>query len=198
MSKIFSVADDFQYSVNIEYDLGNDDKLKNFIPTSAALNFFQEILKSTNKNSTNRARILIGAYGRGKSHIVLTALSLLMKKDLNLFAKLLPKFAENPQLHQLVKNFYAKSEKILPVVINGTATNLNQSFLSALQRTLAKFNLLDVLPETNFQAAVKVLQRWQKNFPKTYSEFERNIGEPVENFIGRFNFFFAEVFYEKN
>lgn len=198
MSKIISVADDFQYSVNIEYDLGNDDKLKNFIPTSAALKFFQEILKSTNKNSTNRARILIGAYGRGKSHIVLTALSLLMKKDLNLFAKLLPKFTENPQFHQLVKNFYAKSEKILPVVINGTATNLNQSFLSALQRTLAKFNLLDILPETNFQAAVKVLQRWQKNFPKTYSEFERNIGEPVENFIGRFNFFFAEVFYEKN
>ena len=189
MSKIISVADDFQFSVNIEYDLNDDKKLKNFIPTTAALNFLQEILKSTNKNSTNRARILIGAYGRGKSHIVLTALSLLLKKDLNLFAKLLPKLEKNPELHQLVKNFYATSEKILPVVINGTATNLNQSFLSALQRTLAKFNLLDILPETNFQAAVKVLQRWQKNFPKTYSEFEKNIGEPVKNFVGRLNFF---------
>lgn len=196
MSKIISVADGFQYSVNIEYDLGNDEKLKNFIPTTAALNFFQEILKSVNKHSTERARILIGAYGRGKSHIVLTVLSLLMKKDLNLFEKLLPKFEENPELHQLVKNFYANSEKILPVIINGTATNLNQSFLSALQRTLAKFNLLDILPETNFQAAVKILQRWQKDFPKTHSEFEKNIGEPAENFIDRLEFFFyMEVFF---
>ena len=194
MSKIISVADDFQFSVNIEYDLNDDKKLKNFIPTTAALNFLQEILKSTNKNSTNRARILIGAYGRGKSHIVLTALSLLLKKDLNLFAKLLPKLEKNPELYQLVKNFYANSEKILPVVINGTATNLNQSFLSALQRTLAKFNLLDILPETNFQAAVKVLQRWQKNFPKTYSEFEKNIGEPVKNFVGKLENFDSEAY----
>ena len=194
MSKIFSVAEGFQYSVNIEYDLGNDEKLKNFIPTTAALNFFQEILKSTNKNSAERARIFIGAYGRGKSHIVLTILSLLMKKDLNLFEKLLPKLAENHELDQLVKNFYATSEKILPVVINGTTTNLNQSFLSALQRTLAKFNLPDILPETNFQAAVKVLQRWQKNFPKTYDAFKKLLDEPVKNFISRLENFDADAY----
>lgn len=194
MSKIISVADDFQFSVNIEYDLGNDEKLKNFVPTNAALNFFQEIFYSLNENSTNRARILIGAYGRGKSHIVLTALSLLMKKDLNLFEKLLPKLEKNPELHQLVKNFYTNSEKILPVIINGTATNLNQSFLSALQRTLTKFNLLDILPETNFQAAVKVLQRWQKDFPKTYAEFKDLIDEPMENFVDRLKNFDAEAY----
>ena len=33
MSKMISVASGFQYSVNIGYDLNNDDKLKNFIPT---------------------------------------------------------------------------------------------------------------------------------------------------------------------
>ena len=44
MSKMISVAEGFQYSVNIEYDLGNDDKLKNFIPTSATLSLLEEIL----------------------------------------------------------------------------------------------------------------------------------------------------------
>lgn len=34
MSKMISVASGFQYSVNIGYDLNNDEKLKNFIPTS--------------------------------------------------------------------------------------------------------------------------------------------------------------------
>ena len=194
MSKMISVAEGFQYSVNIEYDLGNDDKLKNFIPTKSALSLLEEILLSVRPNSTNRARILIGAYGRGKSHIVLTILSLLMKKDLRLFEKLLPKLKATPELYQLVQNFYASPNKILPVIINGTATNLNQSFLSALQRTLAKFDLLDVLPETNFQAAVDVLRRWAKDFPKTYSTFKKLLGEPVKNFIGRLEDFDAAAY----
>lgn len=37
MSEMISVASGFQYSVNIGYDLHNEDKLKNFIPTQSAL-----------------------------------------------------------------------------------------------------------------------------------------------------------------
>ena len=196
MSKMISVAAGFQYSVNIEYDLGNVDKLKNFIPTAAALDLLEEILLSTHPNSTERARILIGAYGRGKSHVVLTILSLLMKTDLALFEKLLPKLNERPRLQRLIENFYATSEKILPVIINGTATNLNQSFLLALQRTLEKFDLQDILPETNFAAAVKVLHRWEKSFPSTFAAFKRRLNEPVKNFVERLENFDVTA-YEK-
>ena len=44
MSKMISVASGFQYSVNIGYDLNNDDKLKNFIPTRSALELMEEVL----------------------------------------------------------------------------------------------------------------------------------------------------------
>ena len=37
---------DFQYSINLEFDLMNDDKVKAFIPTSGSLSFFDEILNS--------------------------------------------------------------------------------------------------------------------------------------------------------
>ena len=84
MSKMISVASGFQYSVNIGYDLNNDDKLKNFIPTKSALALLEDILLSTNSTSTERARVLIGAYGKGKSHIVLTILAMLMKRDLSM------------------------------------------------------------------------------------------------------------------
>ena len=104
MSTMISVASGFQYSVNIGYDLNNDDKLKNFIPTKSALSLLEEILLSTNVNSTNRARVLIGAYGKGKSHIVLMILSMLMKKDINLISKLLPLLQANPRLNQCVQN----------------------------------------------------------------------------------------------
>ena len=57
MSKMISVASGFQYSVNIGYDLNNDDKLKNFIPTRSALELMEEVLLSTNPASNERARV---------------------------------------------------------------------------------------------------------------------------------------------
>ena len=80
MAKMISVATGFQSSVNIAYDMNDDSKLKNYIPTKSALSLLEDILLSTAQNSTDRARILIGAYGKGKSHIVLMVLSILMKK----------------------------------------------------------------------------------------------------------------------
>ena len=37
MRDMISVASGFQYSVNIGYDLGSDDKLRNFIPTKSLI-----------------------------------------------------------------------------------------------------------------------------------------------------------------
>ena len=189
MNKMVSVASRFQYSVNIGYDLGNEEKLRNFIPTKSALELLEDILRSTSPMSTDRARVLIGAYGKGKSHIVLTILSMLMKKDLCLFEKLLPKIKDNPRLLQLVSNYYESDNKILPVVISGSNTSLTQAFLLSLQRTLASFDLLKLLPETNYHAAVSVILRWEKDFPDTYNSFKSSLDEPVSTFVERLNNF---------
>lgn len=183
MSKIISVASGFQYSVNIAYDLNNDDKLKNFIPTKSALTLLEDILLSTRESSTNRARILIGAYGKGKSHIVLTILSMLMKKDLSLFEKALPKIKDNDRLYQCVKNYYESDNKILPVIISGSNTSLPQAFLLALQRTLAESELLDIMPETNYKAAIAVINRWKTQFPETYAKLQKSIDKPIGKFV---------------
>lgn len=142
---MISVASGFQYSVNIGYDLNNDDKLKNFIPTRSALELMEEVLLSTNPASNERARVLVGAYGKGKSHIVLSILALLMKRDLELFKKAMPRIKENPGLYQCVQNYYESNNKILPVIITGSNTSLTQAFLLALHRTLSKKNLLQLV-----------------------------------------------------
>ena len=187
MSKMISVASGFQYSVNIGYDLHSEDKLKNFIPTKAALSLLEEILLSTNPSSHDRARILIGAYGKGKSHIVLMILSMLMKKDLSLFAQTMPKIKEDEKLYQCVKNYYESEDKILPVVISGSNTSLPQAFLLALQRTLAENEILDVMPETNYKAAVAVIERWKNDFPETYQQLQKAVDEPVDKFVEALN-----------
>ena len=183
MSKMISVASGFQYSVNIGYDLSSDEKLKNFIPTKSALSLLEEILLSTADTSTDRSRVLIGAYGKGKSHIVLTILSMLLKRDISLFEKLMPRIEENPKLKQCVQNYYDSDNKLLPVVITGSNTSLSQAFLLALQRTLSDNDLLDVMPETNYKAAISVIERWEKDFPDTYAALENAIETPVSVLI---------------
>lgn len=185
MRDMISVASGFQYSVNIGYDLGSKDKLRNFIPTKSALNLLEDILLSVNPSSSNRARVLIGSYGKGKSHIVLTILSILMKQDLSLFEKLMPKVKENPRLYQLVQSYYDSDNKILPVVISGSNTSLTQAFLLSLQRTLSEYDLLSAMPDTNYRAAIGVVGRWKRDFPDTFSKLQDSIEEPVENFIER-------------
>lgn len=185
MRDMISVASGFQYSVNIRYDLGSDDKLKYFIPTKSALNLLEDILLSVTPTSSDRARVLIGAYGKGKSHIVLTILSILMKRDLSLFEKMLPKIQLNPRLYQLVQNYYESENKILPVVISGSNTSLTQAFLLSLQRTLSEYDLLSAMPDTNYRAAVSVIRRWEKDFPETFAKFHDGIDISVEMFIDR-------------
>ena len=87
MTNMISVATGFQSSVNIAYDMNDDAKLKNYIPTKSALSLLEDVLLSTSQDSTDRARILIGAYGKGKSHIVLMILSILIKKIQNSLKK---------------------------------------------------------------------------------------------------------------
>lgn len=182
MSKMISVASGFQYSVNIGYDLNNETKIKNFIPTASAMDLLENILLSTQISSTERARVLIGAYGKGKSHIMLTILSLLMKKDLSLFENTLSKLS-GTKLQQLIKNYYASSDKILPVVVTGSNTSLTQAFLLALQRTLVSNDYLDIMPETNYKAAVSIIDRWKNEFPETYRKFCELISKPANTFV---------------
>lgn len=186
MADMISVATGFQSSVNIAYDINDEKKLKNYIPTKAALQLLEDILLSTGKDSSDRARILIGAYGKGKSHIVLMILSILMKKDISLFEKLMPVIEkEKPELYQLVMNYYASNEKILPVVITGSSNSLVQAFLLALQRTLAENELTDIMPETNYQAAINTINRWKVEFPGTYEHFKDLLDGSAEDFLQR-------------
>ncbi len=189
MKQMIQIASGFQYSVNIGYDLGNADKLNNFIPTKSALDLLEDILLSTNPTSTERSRVLIGAYGKGKSHIVLTILSMLLRTELSQFQRLMPKVEQDPRLLQLVHNYYESNNKILPVIVSGSNTSLTQAFILSLQRTLSDYDLLNAMPETNYRAAVNVIERWEMEYPETYKKFQKMIDEPIEVLVDKISSF---------
>lgn len=196
MSDMISVASGFQYSVNIGYDLNHDDKLQNFIPTKSSLNLLEDILQSTDDLSTERARVLVGAYGKGKSHIILTILSILMGKNWDLFVKLKEQVEQNPELFRRVDNYYKSGKKILPVIINGNSTSMQQAFLLALQKALSENDLMGNMPDTNYQAAIRAIKKWEEEFPATYNRLKEEIGQPVEVFIKRLEDYDADAYDE--
>ena len=196
MSEMISVASGFQYSVNIGYDLNHDDKLQNFIPTKSSLELLQDILQSTDESSTERARVLVGAYGKGKSHIVLTILSVLMRKKWDLFEKLKEQVEQNPDLLRLVENYYDSGKKILPVIINGSSTNMQQAFLLALQKALSENDLMGNMPDTNYQAAIKAIEKWESEFPETLKKFRKELGQPIEIFVKKLESYDVEAYSE--
>ncbi len=184
MKKMLTVASGFQYSVNIAYDLGSEEKIRNYIPTPNAMDFLQEILASVQPKSTDRARVLVGAYGRGKSHMVLTSLGLLMQKNLGLFNKLWQQDTQGI-LKNLVEDFYCHNQKLLPVIISGSNTSLTQAFILSLQRTLQDNNLMDIMPETNYHAAADCIGRWKQEYQATYRQLAELLREPVDSFVQR-------------
>jgi hypothetical protein len=178
------VVKGFQTAVNIAYDLNNDDKVRGFIPTQSSLDIIEDVLLSTATNATQRARILIGAYGRGKSHIVLVLLLLLSSKDKALFRTLLEKMKKNnPALYEYVTEYLKSGRKLLPVVVRGSSTSLSSSFLGALQSTLNDEGLSDVMPETHFQAAIKTIESWKESFPKTYKQLVSSLHCSIDDFL---------------
>lgn len=180
-----TIARGFQTSVNIAYDLYNDDKVRSFIPTMSSLDVIEDVLLSTAPGSTQRARLLIGAYGRGKSHIILVLISLLFKKDYTLFTALLEKMkAHNPGLCDYAKEYIKSGKaKLLPVIVSGSSVSLTQLFLSALQQSLKANSLENLMPETNFKASIKTIENWKENYHQTYKQFEKKLGSPVDDFI---------------
>lgn len=176
-------SSDFQTSVNIGYDLNNKEKVGSFIPTSSAISLLETILLSTDNSSTNRAHILVGAYGKGKSHIILSILSLLYHKDLDIASRFLEKANEqNHQLFEYAIEYMNSGKRILPVVISGNSTSLTQAFLRALYATLKEHNLMSIMPQTNYQMALDMIDLWRINYPDVYARLQEKLSMPIKEF----------------
>ena len=192
---MIKIQKDFQHSINIAYDLHDDKKIKNFIATNEAIELFEEIFSSTYDSSNNRAHILIGAYGKGKSHIVLEILNLLFEKDKALFNNFLLKLQiANHGLYEDVINYLDSDKKILPIIISGSSTSLSQSFLVALYQTLKKHDFEDLMPDTNFTAAINTIEKWKNDYPKTYKDFSSHLNIKVTDYIERLRNYDSEIY----
>lgn len=186
LNKIIKTAENFQYAINIAYDFSSNDKIENYIPTNDAIRIIEDILLSTKLNSTDRARLFVGAYGKGKSHLALILIALVYNKDLKLFSNLLTKIKDiNLDLYEYLINYINSDNRLLPVVVEGNKSSLQQSLLSALKNALDRENISDIMPNTFFDISINTIEMWKRDYKKTYKQFGEMLDCKIDNFISR-------------
>ncbi|AKL95589.1 hypothetical protein CACET_c21420 [Clostridium aceticum] len=197
LSDFIHTAPGFQYSINLKYDMENIEKIKNYIATTSAIEIMEDILLSLNSSSSDRARLLVGPYGKGKSHLVLVIMGLLYYKDRDIFASLLSKLKNyNDDLYHLAERVIADQEKVLPVVVSGTSLNLTQSLLLGLKNALKSEELDGIMPDTYFNAAIEMIELWKKDYTDTYEKFNELIHTSSEEFVNQLHKYNQDVYNE--
>ena len=178
--------ENFQYSVNLEYDLNDAQKIAAFIPTGSALEIIEEVLLSANPNSKDRARLLTGAYGKGKSHLTLALLGILAGRDKKLFTRIIEKAKEvNSRIAENIKQFFDSKTKLLPVLLNSQNADLKATLLQGLSKALTREGLDGLMPTTFFDAAVSKIKSWEKDYPETYKAFSEKVTDSAKATVER-------------
>ena len=77
---VMSVNKKFKSSVNLQYDLYNEDKILQYVPTTDlcdVISYYMDSVIDNGKKST----FLAGPYGKGKSYLMLMITYLLSKRE---------------------------------------------------------------------------------------------------------------------
>lgn len=187
MGKIESLKDiiefnsNFKTAINLYLNLNRADKILGYIPTKSSVSLLNEYTNAVLQNK-EQATLLIGPYGKGKSHLLLVLLAILSMERSNentqVIEQLLDKMKEVEEIGETVSISIEKiwkKNRFLPVLISDTTGDLNQSFLYALNNALKREGLENLIPDTYYSIALERLNDWEINYPDTYSIFEKEL-----------------------
>ena len=175
-----SVNENFQYSVNLQFDINNIEKIKEYIPTKDGCELLNQYFASV-LNSKNRATTLVGPYGKGKSHLLLVLITLLNnyneedKKAIDSFLNKIKKVDQ--ATYDLIMQIRSNHIKMMPIIINSNYGDLNQAFLLALSEALEREKLSSIVVNTYFNIALKVILKWEDEYKDVIGEIKKCLTE---------------------
>lgn len=176
LSEYIKVNDGFKNAINLYLNLNKADKILSYIPTKSSVTILNEYLEAVDKN-IEQATILIGPYGKGKSHLLLVLLAVLtMKRSLEngeIIKRLLTAINKvDEHTAKNIEQIWNNKKRMLPVIISSSQTDLNQAFLVALNEALKRDGLEELSPDTYFSRALENISNWKHNFKETYSKYK--------------------------
>lgn len=166
----------FEKSVNLLLDLNDTSKLKLYIPTRSSVKLLTNYLKEIESFSGKRANVLVGPYGKGKSHLLLVLMAILNGNTSQEMVDLIDRIkATDEDVKEVLDHIYG-TYKLLPVIVNTSGGNLAQAFVRSLNQALKREMLSDVVPENYFSEALRTIEEWKSVYPGTYRAFAEKLG----------------------
>lgn len=177
LSQIVKLNGNFKNSINLYLNLNKKEKIDSYIPTKSSLNILKRYVSSVIKNK-DHSTILIGSYGKGKSHLLLILLAVVSmqrtKENDEIIKCLLRKMkAVDEETFEIVSRVWNKKGRFLPVIISGSTDDVSRSFMIALNDALKREDLTDLMPDTFFSIAEDTICRWKKEYPEVYKNYEK-------------------------
>lgn len=177
LSEVIQFNNSFKTAVNLYLSLNKSEKVLNYIPTKSSVSFLDGYMQSVIKNK-EQATLLVGPYGKGKSHLLLVLLAILSMERNDENTRVIEQIKEKligvDEIGRQAASdvdYIWKNKRLLPVIINDTNGDLNQAFLTALNDALKRENLLELSPDTYYSIALDRIDDWKDNYPETYSQF---------------------------
>lgn len=170
-SDYLSINKNFQSSINLELDLDNEEKIREYIPTTDICDVIKRYVNTALGKEKEYATTLVGPYGKGKSFILLVICFLLGKnKDSAVWSELVNKIkAVDLELFELLLSIKEKGIKLLPIVINSNYDNVTQSFQLALNDALQREGHGNILPKSAYSVCIDLINKWESD-PKIKGE----------------------------
>lgn len=215
LKEIISVDKKFQRSVNLRMDYRQEEKVGHYIPTKASVFVLKELLQAFIQKKGLRSSILIGPYGKGKSHLLLVLLTLLARKNrdktvLHNQCALLQAVERikkaDEQAGKWAEQIIEEKKGYLPIIVSGAQNDLNRTFLLALKEALERDGLEELAPHTYFEEAKKMIFLWKEQYPGTYDCFlqclqsrekkEKMFLKELENYEEEAYLLFKEIYPE--
>ena len=182
LKDVISFNGNFKTAINLYLSLNKTEKVLSYIPTMSSVRFLGEYAKAVLDNK-EQATLLVGPYGKGKSHLLLVLLAVLSldrtPENEGVIRQLIQKISQVEEVGATVAEDINKiwcKKKFLPVLINDTTGDLTQAFLYGLNDAMKRAELVDLIPDTYYSIALERINDWRLNYPDTFVAFSNEMG----------------------
>ncbi len=165
-SEILQINPIFQNSINLQFDINSEIKINEYIPTKEACTilriYISSLLDDGNKN--DRATVLYGPYGKGKSFLVLVLLYLISTNpESETYKRLVNKINDvDSELAEFITVLNKEETRLLPVIVNSDYGDISQAILVGLNEALEREHVSGSSYKSNYNIALEVVENWMQ------------------------------------
>lgn len=179
---MISFNSNFKTAINLYLSLNKTNKILNYIPTKSSIGLLDEFIQAVLQKK-EQATLLIGPYGKGKSHLLLVLLAILSMERTQENEKTLSEMLSKvkaidgigEKIASDILNIWKNKKRFLPIILNDSKGDLNQAFLIAINDALNRNDLSELTPDTYYSIALNKIDNWECNFPDTYLHLKNEL-----------------------